>query len=275
MAAVYLRRWRPSWLVDTWDQNAALYVMSPPAAILEELAIRWTCELLDLPPSTSGVLITGATMANAVCLAAARHALLARLRWDVEEQGLFNAPEIQVVVGDEVHVSVLRALSLLGVGRNRITRVPVDGRGRMRPDAVPTLSPNTILCLQAGNVNTGDFDPASEIIPRARAVGAWVHIDGAFGLWAKTSPKHAALAKGFEGADSWATDAHKWPNAGYDCGIALVKDGQALHAAMASSAVRNMTVYSSRLPGISELSHFSSPFFNLNASPFLSGRPIL
>ncbi len=225
-----------SWLVDTWDQNAALYEMSPPAAVLEELAIRWTCELLNLPLSTSGVLLTGATMANTVCLAAARHALLSPFGWNVEEQGLFSAPEIQVVVGDEVHVSVLKGLSLLGLGRTRVTRVPVDHRGRMRRDAVPPLDDRTILCLQAGNVNSGEFDPASEIIPRAHEAGAWVHVDGAFGLWVKTSPTYAALAQGFEYADSWATDAHKWPNVGYDCGIALVKDGRTLRAAMASNA---------------------------------------
>lgn len=225
-----------SWLVDAWDQNGYLYAMSPPAAVIEELAIRWVCELLNLPSSTSGVLVTGATMASTVCLLGARHALLERFGWNVEEQGLFGAPEVKVVVGEEIHVSVLKSLSLLGLGRARIARVAVDHRGRMRPDAIPPLDDRTILCLQAGSVNTGDFDPAGEIIPRAHESGAWVHVDGAFGLWAKASPEYAALAEGFECADSWATDAHKWPNVGYDCGIALVKDSQTLRSATSSSA---------------------------------------
>jgi len=175
-------------------------------------------------------------MANFAGLAAARHALLERAGWDVENDGLFGAPPITVVVGEEVHVSLVKALGLVGLGRNRVVRVPVDGQGRMRPDQLPPLNDRTILCIQAGNVNTGAFDPAAEICRRARDAGAWVHVDGAFGLWAAASQRYRHLTNGFEQADSWATDAHKWPNVGYDCGIALVRDPRPLRLAMAVSA---------------------------------------
>ena len=223
-------------MVSAWDQNASFFVQSPAAITLEEVALGWVRELLDLPEGTGGAVVTGATMANFTALAAARHALLARQGWDVESDGLFGAPEITVVVGDEVHASVLKALGLLGLGRKRVVRVPVDGQGRMRADALPALNDRTILILQAGNVNTGAFDPAADILPVARKAGAWIHVDGAFGLWVRTSEKLRSLAAGFELADSWATDAHKWPNVGYDCGIALVRDPAALRAAMAIRA---------------------------------------
>ena len=223
-------------LAGAWDQNASLQVMSPAAAAFEETARRWLADLFGLPPETGAGFVTGATMANFTGLAAARHALLARQGWQVEDQGLFGAPEISVVVGGEVHVSVLKALSLLGLGRQRVTRVPVDGQGRMRPDRLPDLSPRTILCLQAGNVNTGAFDPAAEIIPQAQAAGAWVHVDGAFGLWAAACPRRAHLMRGYEHADSWATDVHKWLNAPYDSGLALVRDAENLRAAMSATA---------------------------------------
>ena len=225
-----------SWLVSAWDQNAAHYAQSPVAAQLDETAIEWVRELFGLPEGTGGAVVTGATMANFSGLAAARHTLLQRVGWDVEADGLFGAPPITVVAGEEVHQSVLKALGLLGMGRNRIVRVPVDGQGRMRADALPHLDPMTILCLQAGNVNTGAFDPAAAICPAARAAGAWVHVDGAFGLWAGASPQYRKLTSGFEFADSWATDGHKWPNIGYDCGIALVRDPSALRAAMSIQA---------------------------------------
>ena len=225
-----------SWLVSTWDQNAAFFVQSPTAITLEEIALEWVREMLGLPDGTGGAVVTGATMANFSALAAARHAICARAGWDVEADGLFGAPPITVVIGDEAHASVLKALSLLGLGRSRVVRVPVDGQGRMRADALPHLDDRTILCLQAGNVNTGAFDPAAAIIPAARAAGAWVHIDGAFGLWAAVSPEYHRWTKGFEQADSWATDAHKWPNIGYDCGIALVRDPQTLRSAMSMEA---------------------------------------
>jgi glutamate/tyrosine decarboxylase-like PLP-dependent enzyme len=224
------------WLVTAWDQNAAFLVQSPTAITLEEVALEWVRELFGLPVGTGGAAVTGATMANLTALAAARHALLSRAGWDAEADGLFGAPPITVVVGEEVHPSLLKALGLLGLGRKRVVRVPVDGQGRMRADALPHLDEQTILCLQAGNVNTGAFDPAAAICPAARAAGAWVHVDGAFGLWAAASPEYRKLTNGFELADSWATDGHKWPNIGYDCGIALVREPAALKAAMSIRA---------------------------------------
>jgi glutamate/tyrosine decarboxylase-like PLP-dependent enzyme len=225
-----------SWLVSAWDQNAGFRVQSPVGATLEEIALGWVRELLGLPAGCGGAVVTGATMANFCGLAAARHALLARSGWDAESDGLFGAPPITVVVGDEVHTSVLKALGLLGLGRKRVVRVPVDGQGRMRTDALPALDDRTILCLQAGNVNTGAFDPADAICAKARELGAWIHVDGAFGIWAAASPRFAHLARGFELADSWATDGHKWPNLGYDCGIAMVRDPGTLRAAMSVQA---------------------------------------
>jgi len=225
-----------SWLVSAWDQNAAFFVQSPVAITLEEIALEWVRELLGLPEGTGGAVVTGATMANFSALAAARHTLLTRAGWDVEGDGLFGAPPITVVVGAEAHASVTKALGLLGMGRNRVVKVPVDAQGRMRADSLPQMNAQTILCLQAGNVNTGAFDPALAIIPAARTAGAWVHVDGAFGLWAAASPEFRKWTKGFDLADSWATDAHKWPNIGYDCGIALVRDPEALRAAMSMDA---------------------------------------
>jgi len=225
-----------AWLVSAWDQNAGLVVLSPTAATLEEIALEWVRELLGLPEGTGGAVVTGATMANFSALAAARYTLLKRAGWDVEGDGLFGAPPITVVVGEEVHSSLVKALGMLGLGRKRVVRVPVDGQGRMRADALPHLDAHTILCLQAGNVNTGAFDPAAAICPAARAAGAWIHVDGAFGLWAAASPEYRKLTRGFELADSWATDAHKWPNIGYDCGIALVREPEALRAAMSVKA---------------------------------------
>lgn len=221
-----------SWLVSAWDQNAAMHVQSPVAATLEETAIEWTRDMLGLPVGTGGAVVTGATLANFCGLAAARHKLLERAGWDIENDGLFGAPEITVVVSQEAHSSVIKALGMLGLGRNRVVRVPVDGQGRMRADALPHLTDRTILCLQAGNVNTGAFDPAGAICPQAHAAGAWIHVDGAFGLWAGTSPNYRHLTHGYDLADSWATDGHKWPNVGYDCGIALVREPNVLRSAM-------------------------------------------
>jgi glutamate/tyrosine decarboxylase-like PLP-dependent enzyme len=225
-----------AWLVSAWDQNAAHQIQSPVATALEETALDWVRQLLGLPAGCGGAVVTGATMANFSALAAARHVLLTRAGWDVEADGLFGAPPITVVVGEEVHVSLLKALGLLGLGRSRVIRVPVDNQGRMRADALPHLNSQTILCLQAGNVNSGAFDPAAAICPVARDAGAWIHVDGAFGLWAAASPRYRRLTEGFAQADSWATDGHKWPNIGYDCGIALVRDPGSLHAAMSVSA---------------------------------------
>jgi glutamate/tyrosine decarboxylase-like PLP-dependent enzyme len=225
-----------SWLVSAWDQNAALRVMSPAAAACEDIAIEWVREILGLPVDGAGAIVTGATMANFSGLAAARHALLERAGWDLEQEGLFGAPPLTVIVGDEVHVSVEKALRLLGFGRQRVRRVPVDGQGRLRPEALPALDDRTIVCIQAGNVNTGAFDPAEEICRRAHDAGAWVHVDGAFGLWAASSPLYRHLTAGFGDADSWATDGHKWPNVGYDCGFVFVRDLHALRSAMALSS---------------------------------------
>jgi glutamate/tyrosine decarboxylase-like PLP-dependent enzyme len=225
-----------NWLATAWDQNTGLWNVTPATATLEEVALSWLVELLDLPAGTAGAFVTGATVANFTALAAARHAVLARAGWDVEAQGLFGAPPITVVTGAEVHPSVLKSLGLLGLGRTRVVTVPVDGQGRMRADALPPLAGPAIVCAQAGNVNTGAFDPLEAIVAHARAAGAWVHVDAAFGLWAAASPAHAPLLAGAAGADSWATDAHKWLNVPYDCGLAFVRDPDPLHAAMSLKA---------------------------------------
>lgn len=225
-----------SWLANAWDQNACLRVMSPIAAELEEIVLQWICEAFGLPNTCAGGLVTCATAANLTALVAARQALLAKQGWSVADDGMFAAPPIDVVVGAEVHASVLKVLSLAGFGKKRVCVVETDGQGRMRANKLPELSERTIVCIQAGNVNTGAFDPAKEICARAKAAGAWVHVDGAFGLWARVSPKYAHLAEGFEQADSWATDAHKWPNVSYDSGIVMVRDAAALPAAMAVDA---------------------------------------
>lgn len=225
-----------NWLAGAWDQNAAMPAGSPAAAAIERTALRWLLELLALPAEAAGAFVTGATQANLCGLAAARHALLARAGWDVEADGLFGAPAIEVVVGAEAHPTLFKALGLLGLGRTRVVRVPVDGQGRMRADALPRLGPRSLLCAQAGNVNTGAFDPLAALVDAAHAAGAWVHVDGAFGLWAAASPATQGLCAGLAGADSWATDAHKWLNVPYDSGLAFVRDGDALRAAMAVSA---------------------------------------
>jgi glutamate/tyrosine decarboxylase-like PLP-dependent enzyme len=225
-----------NWLAGAWDQNAGLSVSSPAAAALEAVSIRWILDVLALPATGGGGLVTGATMANFAGLAAARHALLERQGWDVERDGLFGAPPLTVVVGDEVHVSLLKALSLLGLGRERVVRVPADEQGRLRADRLPPLSSATIVCIQAGNVNTGAFDPAQAVCARARDAGSWVHVDGAFGIWAAAEPRRAHLTAGFELADSWATDGHKWLNVPYDCGVVLVRDPRDLEAAMSATA---------------------------------------
>jgi glutamate/tyrosine decarboxylase-like PLP-dependent enzyme len=225
-----------NWLAAAWNQNTALRIMSPIAAELEEIVLQWVCEALRLPPDCAGGLVTCATMANFTALVTARQALLARAGWDVTADGLFGAPPIEVVVGAEAHASILKALSLAGFGRKRVTIVDADDQGRMRADKLPTFSNRTIVCIQAGNVNTGAFDPAWEICRAAKGQGAWVHVDGAFGLWARISPKYDRLTRGYEQADSWATDAHKWPNVGYDSGLVLVRNGEALRASMGITA---------------------------------------
>jgi glutamate/tyrosine decarboxylase-like PLP-dependent enzyme len=224
------------WMTSTWDQNAAFYNVTPGVAHFEQVALRWLLDVLRLPPQAGGAFVTGATQANLCGLAAARHTVLKRVGWDVEADGLFGAPPIHVVVGGEVHPSLTKALGILGLGRSRLLRLPVDDQGRLRADALPPLHGPTIVCLQAGNVNTGAFDPAAEVIAKAHAAGAWVHVDGAFGLWASASPALAHLCEGVAQADSWATDAHKWLNVPYDSGLAFVRDAEALRAAMAVTA---------------------------------------
>lgn len=225
-----------NWLAGAWEQNAALAGITPLAAKLEDVALRWLRELLGLPSETGVGFVTGATMANFTCLAAARHTVLAHAGWDVEADGMFGAPAVTVVVGEEAHPTLFKSLGLAGFGRNRVVRVPVDGQGRMRADAFPAIAGPTIVCLQAGNVNTGAFDPAPEIISKAKSAGAWVHVDGAFGLWAAAAPTRAHLLAGYADADSWATDAHKYLNTPYDSGLAFVRYPEVLQAAMSVSA---------------------------------------
>ncbi len=225
-----------NWLAGAWDQCPGLFAASPIGTVLEEVSLRWLLDALKLPAGAGGSFVTGATVANFTALAAARHTVLAREGWDVEADGLFGAPPITVVVGDEAHPSLIKALGMLGLGRSRVVRVPVDGQGRMLVTRMPPLSGPAIVCMQAGNVNTGAFDPAPEICARAHSSGAWVHVDGAFGLWAASSPKFMHLVAGVGEADSWATDAHKWLNVPYDSGLAFVRDAAALKSAMSLTA---------------------------------------
>lgn len=226
-----------NWLATAWDQNCALHVMSPVAATLEKVALGWTLDVLRLPRGAAGAFVVGATMANFTSIAAARHAVLKRLGWDVDEDGLFGAPTVTVYVGEEVHKTVRRVLGLLGLGRTRTVELKVDAQGRIRAASLPKIASPAIVCIQAGNVNTGAFDPATEICAWAKEAEAWVHVDGAFGLWARAAGRSIAQqADGYERADSWATDAHKWLNVPYDCGIAMVKDAAALRSAMAMTA---------------------------------------
>jgi len=228
------------WLAAAWDQNAGLYIMSPAGAVAEEVAGRWVADLLRLPESASVAFTTGCHMANFTSLAAARHEVLRRAGWDVETDGLQRAPRLRVVVGNEVHVSVIGALRTLGVGSREVVRVDADDQGRMRPDALAkTLTSGngpTIVCAQAGNVNTGAFDPFAAIADLCRDHGAWLHVDGAFGLWAGASHALRHHVQGVERADSWATDAHKWLNVPYDSGLAFTVHPAAHRAALSVSA---------------------------------------
>lgn len=229
------------WLATAWDQNAALHALSPAAAAVEQVAGQWMLDLLGLPADASFGLPTGAGLGNTVGLAAARHAVLDRAGWDVEERGLFNAPEISVIVGHEAHATLRTALQYLGLGRDRVVRIPTDEQGRISaPEAVRAIldvDGPLIVAAQAGNVDTGAFDPVAEIADAvATRPNAWLHVDGAFGLWAAVSPRLRHLVAGVERADSWSTDAHKWLNVGYDCGFVAVRHPDAHRAAMAASA---------------------------------------
>ena len=222
-------------LATTWDQNCFSFVSSPTAALFDEAALRWLKRIFGLATETAGAFVLGATSANFTSLAAARHEVLRRVGWNVEEQGLRGGPEVTLIVGEEAHGIIFKVLPLLGFGRTHIVRVATDDQGRMRADKLPTIKGPTIVCIQAGNVNSGSFDPALAIIDWAHAGGAWVHVDGAFGLWAAASGKRRHLMEGFERADSWATDAHKWLNVPFDCGVVFVRHSTALRAAMSIS----------------------------------------
>jgi glutamate/tyrosine decarboxylase-like PLP-dependent enzyme len=230
------------WLASTWDQNAGLYVISPAAAVAEEVAAGWLVELLGLPAETSVGFVTGATMANFTALAAARHGVLARAGWDVERQGLQGAPRVTVITHGGTHVTVYASLQMLGLGREGegVRKIASDDQGRMRPDALREtlagIDGPVIVCTQAGNVNSGAFDPFEELVAIAHERGAWVHIDGAFGIWAAAVPSLCGLMEGHAGADSWSTDAHKWLNVPYDSGLVFVRDAAAHHAAMTLGA---------------------------------------
>jgi glutamate/tyrosine decarboxylase-like PLP-dependent enzyme len=237
-----------NWLATAWDQNAALFNATPATSTLEQVALGWMVDLLGLPPATGGAFVTGTTVAHITALAAARHAVLAREGWNVEADGLFGAPPITVVISAEAHPTLFKALGVVGLGRNRVVRVAVDEQGRMRPDALPRMSGPTILCVQAGNVNTGACDPLAPLSERGHAAGAWVHVDGAFGLWARVAPSRAHLVDGLELADSWATDGHKWLNVPYDSGVTFVRDVEALRAAMSITAEYLPTVTEHRNP---------------------------
>ncbi len=223
-------------LAAAWDQNGSYRALSPINAALEEIASRWLLDVLGLPGDAGVGFVTGGTMANFTCLAAARHAVLQTAGWDVEAQGLFGAPPITVIVGDEVHASALKAIRLLGLGSERVVRVPADNQGRMRAELLPDISGPTIVLIQAGNVNSGAFDPAAEVIEKAHQAGAWVHVDGAFGLWALASKHHTHLTVGFNQADSWAMDAHKWLNVPQDSGLAIIRSAVDQRAAMSATA---------------------------------------
>lgn len=225
-----------NWLASAWDQCAGVKVLSPIGAKLEEVAGSWLLESLQLDPACAVGFVSGATMANFTGLAAARHALLKKKDWQVETQGLYGAPEIKVVVGEEVHVSVEKALSLLGLGSARVTKVPADAQGRMLAEELPELDDMTIVCTQVGNVNSGASDPVERICASARAADAWVHVDGAFGLWARASASHKHLVSGVEKADSIATDLHKWLNVPYDSGVVFCLHSEVLRDAMTINA---------------------------------------
>lgn len=228
------------WLVSAWDQNAALHVMSPAIAAIEDVTARWLLELLGLPRDASVGFVTGATMANVTALAAARHEMLRRVGWDVEAKGLQGAPLIRVLAGAEAHSSIRQAARLVGLGAGTIVPIDADDQGRMGPDALGAAlagtSDPTIVCAQAGNVNTGACDPLGNLAAIAHGHGAWLHVDGAFGLWAAAASGRRHLLAGIDLADSWATDCHKWLNVPYDSGVVVVAHPAAHRASMSQTA---------------------------------------
>jgi glutamate/tyrosine decarboxylase-like PLP-dependent enzyme len=228
------------WLGSAWDQNACLYVLSPAIAVMEDIVAGWILELLDFPRQSGVGFVSGCHLANFTCLAAARHEVLRREGWNVETQGLQRAPRVRVIVGDEAHITAIGALRYLGFGSDELEVIAVDEQGRMRADALAAALAKgggpTIVCAQAGNVSTGASDPFTAIVAASHARGAWVHVDGAFGLWAQAVPELRDQVRGIELADSWATDAHKWLNVPYDSGIAMVADAAPHRAAMGLKA---------------------------------------
>jgi aromatic-L-amino-acid decarboxylase len=224
------------WLASAWDQSATVSLSGPAAHAIETVAGRWILDVLDLPRDAITNFGTTSGASAVACLAAARGRLLARAGWNVERDGLNGAPQLRVIVSERIHVTVIKALRLLGFGQNQLVRAPVDSSGRIDPELLPEMDSRTILCLQAGEVNTGEFDPFDLLIPRAKAAGAWVHVDGAFGLWARATRARKHLTEGIEGADSWTVDGHKWLNTPYDGAVAICRDGEALYAAMNADA---------------------------------------
>jgi glutamate/tyrosine decarboxylase-like PLP-dependent enzyme len=240
------------WLASAWDQNGGIYALSPLVSVIEQITGSWLRELAGLPAAMSFGFVTGCQMANFTGLAAARHRMLRNAGWDVEADGLFGAPPIDVVVNEEAHYTIFMALRLLGLGANRVRRIPTDEQGRMRADdldaALRGHQGPCIVCAQAGNVNTGAIDPLCEIAQSAKERGAWLHVDGAFGLWAAASPERAALIRGIEKANSVATDAHKWLNVPYDCGVVFCSDEAAHRSAMSLAAAYIVATGSERDP---------------------------
>jgi glutamate/tyrosine decarboxylase-like PLP-dependent enzyme len=220
------------WLSDVWDQNPGIHVLSPVVAELETVCEKWLTRLFGLPGGTAAGFVGGTTAAILCGLATGRNEVLKRHDWDVRSKGLLGAPKIRVVLGEQAHATVFKSFLILGFGEEQIERVPVDAQGRMIASRMPELDDRTIVVMQAGNVNSGAFDPIDEICDRAGRAGAWVHIDGAFGLWAAGSRNKKYLTRGIEKADSWAVDAHKTLNAPYDCGVVLCRDREALVKAM-------------------------------------------
>ncbi|WP_298196557.1 pyridoxal-dependent decarboxylase [Novosphingobium sp.] len=223
-------------MVLAWDQSASTSLGGPGAAAIEQVAERWLLDILRLPPQSAVGFGTSASACGLTCITAARRKLLAQVGWDFDRKGLAGAPPIRAVVSDVAHVTMIKALRVLGFGTDNLVVAATDGNGRIDPARLPALDDRTILCLQAGEVNTGAFDPFAELIPKAKAAGAWVHVDGAFGLWARASDRLRWLTEGIDQADSWTTDGHKWLNTPYDCAMALVRDPEALAGAMTSDA---------------------------------------
>ncbi len=244
------------WLVAAWGQNAGYHTPTPAVAAIEEVAERWLVEILDLPLGSSVGFTTGATVANGICLAAARTGTLLKHGWDPDANGLFGAPPVEVLIGSDAHSSLFSSLQLIGFGYKRVTKIATDGEGRMLPASLATAIARTagpkIVIAQAGQINTGGYDPFAEIVAIGHAHGAWVHVDGAFGLWARASASHRHLTEGIEGADSWVTDGHKWLQVPYDSGFAIVRDRE-IHQ-------RAMTQWSSYLPHIGQGDRVPSAF---------------